>query len=267
MYSNEEIERLTDEYNALLREYHELIKTITIQGQSLTNDLAKEYILHGASRRISVLRRSVENIFRIFPLETIQLLQQDDLYDVQINLHAFVMNLYGVFENCAWAFVIYHDLKEVIGDRNRISLFKKETKKHLPEPIISYLRSQSMIDWHKYILSYRDSLAHRIPLYIPPSAFTEEDSVKYRQLQEEQMECFRKFAEGYSDTAIVDRTRQIFTELSAIGSPCPAFLHSLTEDEIARQMLIHPQLICDSRTIIEFTNLFLQEWKTKRKNN
>jgi hypothetical protein len=33
------------------------------------------------------------------------------LADVQINLHAFVMNLYGIYDNWAWAYVLRHDLE------------------------------------------------------------------------------------------------------------------------------------------------------------
>ncbi len=260
MYSPDEIETISREHIMLTREYYELTKSITVQGQALTNDRAREHMLHGIGRRVFVLKRAVENIFRIFPLDTTTLLSQDDLHDVQINLHAFTMNLYGVFENCAWAFVIFHDLENIIGSRLKISLFKNDTKRHLPEALQNYLNLQSNKDWHKYLKSYRDSLAHRIPLYIPPANFTSEDSERYNELQEEQMQCFRDYAGGDGDFSLLDRAEQIGAELTGIGSPFPVFLHSLPDDTTG-PIMIHPQLISDSRAVIEFVNLFLKEWR------
>ncbi len=263
MYSSEKIKTITGEYSALMGEYYELAKSITVQGQSLTSDRTKEHLLHGVGRRIFVIRRAVENIFSLFPPDTTRKLSQDALYDVQINLQAFTMNLYGIFENCAWAFVIFHDLETDIGNWSGISLFRRETKRYLPKSLKNYLNTQDMKDWQKYIKSYRDSLAHRIPLYIPPANFTDDDAERYSTLEEERMECFRQFAEENGELALVDRVEQIAVELADIGSPTPVFLHSLTHADATEPIQIHLQMISDSRAIIEFVNLFLREWKTR----
>lgn len=261
MYSAENIVILNREYDILLSEYHTLAQTIVIQGQSLPNGRTKEQVLFGVGRRISVLRRAVENIFTIFPPNTTLLLSRDTLIDVQINLHAFTMNLYGLFENCAWCFVIYHNLEETIRDRRRISLFHRQTKRYLPERIKSYLETENFKDWLVYLKSYRDALAHRIPLYIPPSNFNNEQSVMYNRLEEEQMMCIRQMATGDTSNSLLEHLEEINLELERLGSPSPFFLHSISEnDDTTRPIYIHPQLISDSRAIIEFTTLFLGEW-------
>lgn len=263
MYSETNLKKITLEYEELLKEFHKLSKSIVVQGQALTNARVKEHVLHGVGRRIFVLRRAVENIFTFFSPGTTALLKRDTLYDVQINLHAFTMNLYGVFENCAWAFVVFHDLEQDIGNRLGISLFKTKTKEYLPESLKFYLNSSVTVKWHKYLKSYRDSLAHRIPLYIPPANFTDEDTKKYKSLEKEQMECFSKFANGDENSTVIDRAEEISQELEAIGSPSPFFLHSLTEDNTEEPIFMHLQLIIDSKAIIEFLDLFLKEWQEK----
>ena len=262
MYSTENIEIFNREYDILLLEYHTLAQTIVIQGQSLPNGRTKEQVLFGVGRRISVLRRAVENIFTTFPPNTTQLLSRDALIDVQINLHAFTMNLYGLFENFAWCFVIYHNLEETIGDRRRISLFHRQTKRYLPERIKIYLETQNFKDWLVYLKSYRDSLAHRIPLYIPPANFTNEHTEMYNRLEEEQMECIRQMANEDNSNLLLERLEEINLELERLGTPSPIFLHSISEDDdTTRPIYIHPQIISDSRAIIEFTTLFLGEWQ------
>ena len=261
MYSPTQIEIITREYANLLREYRSVTESITVQGQDLPEGRVKEYLLHGIARRVSVLERAVENIFTLFPLTTSDVLPRNTLYDVQVNLHAFTMNLYGIFENCAWCFVLFHDLQSIIEDPRKISLFSRPTKRYLPETLINYLGTQNFTNWSKYLKSYRDSLAHRIPLYVPPATFTEADRERYNLLQAEQMECFRSYADGDICEELVNRAEQINLELESIGSPCPTFLHSFTDDTGNIPVAIHPQLISDSRSVIEFLNLFLDKWQ------
>lgn len=62
-------------------------------GYALADARAKEYILHGMGRRLKILKRCLANVFEIFPPSRTQPLKHDDLNEVQISLHAFVMNL------------------------------------------------------------------------------------------------------------------------------------------------------------------------------
>jgi hypothetical protein len=77
------------------------------QSAFAANERAREYLRSGVGRRLRVLHRTLSNMFELFPVETVQPLDRDDLDDAQINLHAFIMNLYGLFDNLAWAFVLH----------------------------------------------------------------------------------------------------------------------------------------------------------------
>ncbi len=146
-YSDALVARLTDERPVIVAELENLLVQCMLQGEASSRPRVKEHLTQGAGRRIMVLKRSVENIFTLFPLTTTRPLRSDRLSDVQINLHAFVMNLYGVFDNWAWAFVIRHDLEGKIR-RERVGLFSEQTKKYLPPSIKNYVSEPATSRWY-----------------------------------------------------------------------------------------------------------------------
>jgi hypothetical protein len=172
-YSAHQALHITNEKHAVVQELEGLLLQINLQGEGSTDAKVREHLLHGAGRRVWVLKRCIENVFMFFPLETKLPLQRDALSDVQINLHAFVMNLNGIYDNWAWAYVLRHNLEEKIGGRRKVGLFMASTGKHLPEVLAAYLTDTETIKWYeKYVKPFRDALAHRIPLYIPPAELT-----------------------------------------------------------------------------------------------
>jgi len=69
IYSAEQIERITLEEIKVLHNLHELRMTLISQiAPILESDRAKEYLLHGICRRLSVLHCSIRNVFDIFPV-------------------------------------------------------------------------------------------------------------------------------------------------------------------------------------------------------
>jgi len=85
-----------------------------------------------------------------------------------------LINISGVFDNLGWVFVYERDLfgkaKDGKIDRNGVGLFIKKTQDKLKPELRAYLDSNPIKSWHEdYSKKYRDSLAHRIPLYVPPS--------------------------------------------------------------------------------------------------
>lgn len=222
-------------------------------GQTVNNARAREHMLHGAARRLGVIRRSVENIFNLFPPSLDRPLARDALDDIEINLHAFVINLNGIFDNWAWAFVLRHDLESDIGDRRNVGLFKGKTQRLLPATLKEYLESMTMTQWHEhYLKSYRDALAHRIPLYLPPAEWTQEESEHYNRLEAEKIECIKSMR--------WERLEAVRAEQGKIGRPCLTFLHAFSKEEASRPVYLHPQLLCDSKAVVEFGTKYLGAW-------
>jgi hypothetical protein len=252
-YSPDQVSNLLIEHKAVLSGLQSLLLECIVQGHSIAEPRVQEHLLHGAGRRVSLLDRTLQNVFEVFPPSTERPLAEEARADVQINLQAFVMNLCGIFDNWAWAFVIQHDLESEIGGRRNVGLFNNATKKHLPEPITSYLESPGITRWYnEYLKNYRDALAHRIPLYIPPAMFTMEEGERYNKLENEKFECIKS-----SDLGRLD---QIWEEQATIGKPCLTFLHSFSGEDSSRPFLLHPRLLCDAKVVVEFGCLYFEHW-------
>lgn len=251
-YSEEQIENIKKQYSKVCQGLQDLMLQTVVAGQESTHAGVKEHLLHGAGRRLGVIKKSIENIFNEFPPTTTRPLSRDVLHDVQINLHAYVMNLYGIFDNWAWAFIYRHDLLLQVGGKHGVGLFHKNTTMYLPQPLRDYLSSETITRWHeKYLKSYRDALAHRIPLYIPPAEFTPEESDRYNQIETEKIELIKAMA--------WQRLDELYEEQANIGRPSFVFLHSY-EEEPPKPVLFHPQLLCDGLAIIEFGSLYTAQW-------
>lgn len=253
-YSEDQIAELEQKRFNVLADLVELKLELLIQGKNLDpNSQTCEHLVQGAGRRIAVIRRAVENIFRLFPLSTNHPLSTDTLEDVQINLHAFLINLAGIYDNWAWAYVSKHGLEGRIGGRKKIGMFIEATRSKLPIPLKDYLVSTSSKTWYEeYAKSYRDALAHRIPPYIPPAAFTQEESIDHQKLEAEKINCIvnRQWT----------RVDAIWLEQGNLGTPCFTFLHSINENTKLKPIMLHPQILSDAMAVTEFGRLFLKHW-------
>jgi hypothetical protein len=112
----------------------------------------------------------------------------------------------------------------------------------LPGALRDYLASPDISSWHeKYLKGYRDALAHRIPLYIPPASWTKEDSALYEQLEMQKAECIshREW----------DRLDTVWAEQDSIGKACPVFLHQFSGEEASQPIFLHPQVLNDGITV------------------
>lgn len=253
-YSPRQIEEWSDNLHSVLSDLQDLMLKTIVEGQPLSvESQVREHLLHGAGRRLRTVHRAIQRIFQLFPLDQKRPLDSESLSDVQTNLHAFVMNLYGLNDNWAWAFVLRHDLLAAIGDRRKVGLFHPATQRHLPTALREYLTSEDLTKWHtEYAKSFRDALAHRIPPYVPPAEFTEAEGHRYNQLEAEKVECIKQMR--------WERIDEICAEQGGLGRPSFVFFHAYTEDERPRPVFLHPQLLSDGMGAVDFGRLFLRHW-------
>lgn len=222
----------------------------------IPNERVKEYMFHGVGRRLNVLRQAIINVFDHFPPSTAAKLDRDALINVQINLQAFFINLIGVFDNWAWSFVHLHQLEGDVGGRLNVDMFKSRTQRLLPQELQQHLSSERMTRWHsEYLKNYRDALAHRIPLYIPPASLTPAEQGRYDALEAQRLRLMQQHQ--------WKQLGEMVEEQDAIGTPCFTFLHSFSEGGALRPILIHPQMLSDASTVVEFGNLFLAHWRER----
>lgn len=252
-YSAALAESLTHDANEVRDQLDQVLLALGREASEFLPPKSAEHLSQGAGRRIGVIGHCIKTIFEKFPPTRQKPLGRSDLYDVQIAHHAFVINLYGFFENLAWAFVLRHSLDDKLGDRRKIGLFLKATQRLLPDAIRSYLAGPTMVAWHdEYLKNYRDALAHRVPLYIPPSTLTDADVVELNTIAQ------------HEEAAITERNWNALDKLRerklSVGRACLFFAHSYSDSEDPRPIYLHPQVLCDAKTIVDFVPIFLSNW-------
>ncbi|MGO1068426.1 hypothetical protein [Lysobacter sp. CA199] len=249
MFTEKQLSDMQQELTSLHRRFIALQAKVTSEFSiTLTEESAREYALHGVSRRLGTIHRTVENIFSIFPPSRTNPLSRAAVTDTSIQLHAFAINVSGIQDNLAWVFVHEH---KIAIKRLEVGLFHPKTQFHLPIAFATYLRTSAIADWHKiYAKDYRDALAHRIPLYVPPTQFTDADKHAYVALQASSMEAIRK--------GDFELCNSIQDQIENLGSACPMFVHSLSTKE--GPLILHPQVISDALTVVELVETFLTHW-------
>lgn len=244
--TEEQAEKILKEYQRLAYRLRYLpLELLSSVSPKLKSERAREYLSHGIGRRLGVMSRCLDNVFSIFPPGRSNLLQRAELADIQINLHAFVINVYGLLDNVAWMYVCERGMENQIkGGRAGVGLFSKNTQRHLPESLVAYLNSDNIKAWYSdYAKNYRDALAHRIPLYVPPFTLIRKNAGRYRELDSEIWERIRSH-----DFDLVERLTE---EKEALGIVCAAFTHSYSDTDASRPVLLHAQIICDALTVEE----------------
>lgn len=148
------------------------------------NEQSKHYSEQGFARRIQVLRRCIDNVFKIIPPGTVKVPSKARLHDAQINIQAFLANVYGIVDNLAWIWVYERDLSASIP-RRHVGLGKenKAVRSSLSVELQSYL--DTMDEWFDYLSDFRHALAHRIPVYIPPGMVQQKNVDAYNAIRRE----------------------------------------------------------------------------------
>ena len=241
-YSPEQIRELETTCKHVLNKLPDLWVMLARDVASNLNYIeAREHIGHGVCRRLTIIQRCRQNIFIIFPVRRKKLLSDEERVDLEINLHSFLINIHGLPDNLAWAYVLDHkiDISPL-----HVGLFHKKTQQHLPVDIRSYLASEPISSWHRdYAKNYRDALAHRVPPYVPPSICTPSHEQEYRELHEREGQAIK---EGNFELAI-----ELGAAKHAVGIICPAFMHSFLDKDAIKPITLHPQLAVDTRTVMQ----------------
>jgi hypothetical protein len=172
--------------------------------------------------------------------------------DAAINIQAFVMNAFGCCENLAWLWVLEKDIRRQNGAELPQGWIGLGPDYHTVRASFSqvfrdYLNTRQV--WFEHLKDFRDALAHRIPLYIPPFTVAPEDGKRWAELgAEANAALFR------GDLA---REAELKADQRALTRFQPIMTHSLNAG--ANVVVFHPQLLADFNTIHEIAGEFLTE--------
>jgi hypothetical protein len=207
---------------------------------------AQEYARHGFARRIQTLGRCVQNVFRIIPPGVAEVPSKHRLYDVQINIQAAIANAYGCVDNLAWVWV--HEQGLSIEPR-RVGLRKHNAavRASLSPYFRDYLDTREK--WFAYLTEYRDALAHRIPLYIPPGNVRPKDIDAYNDLTTRMDTAINSFRPEEYDRLSKEQEKLLVFQ--------PIMGHSL--GEMTAPYWFHVQLLADFATAEELGSKMLAE--------
>lgn len=223
-------------------------KLLALATPKLKNSHAKEYLQHGLCRRLKLINKTIKNIYEIFPPDRTKKLSMDELDNAQINLHAFSINTYGALDNIAWIYALENQFTDLLENPIKIGLFRKELKTKLPQELKDYINNPTINRWfNDYAKNYRDALAHRIPLYIPPLSLNPAEVSRYTELEDQKLTAIKNLE--------FELLQALEAEQERLGSISHTYLHSFAHDK-SRPVALHPQILADGFTILEISDRF-----------
>lgn len=186
---------------------------------------AKEFAYNGFSRRLGTLIHCIDQVFEALPPTLQAIPKRDTVLSATTAIQSFVLNAFGCLDNLAWIWVEERPVLDKNGDPLnplRVGLGKKnaEVRASFSPEFNGYLDSrQDWIDHH--LKGFRDSLAHRIPLYIPPFFVDPKNADEYNRLEADSAAALAAHnPDGYD--ALQD-------EQEKLGFYRPWMTHSITE--------------------------------------
>ena len=213
-----------------------------------------EYAKQGFCRRLETLVRSVDRVYELLPPDQEAIPESKVVVDAAIAIQAFTMNAFGCLDNIAWIWVYEKEIKNGDGtelQRKRVGLKKKHVYEKLTKEFQAYLVSRQ--EWFDQLVNFRDALAHRIPLYIPPYVVPKANVIKYNELEKKKWEEPAK-----SDPVAFENVKMEQLKLCQF---VPGMMHSIFEE--SPQVEFHSQLLNDYVTIDEHGLTLVEELDRK----
>jgi hypothetical protein len=252
-FSADKIRELREEHAKLFVKCHKLIEAYVYR--TYWCDKAKEYAIHGVSRRMKIIIRCVDNTFLALPPEVATLPLTDDLADAVINIQSFVFNIFGAIDNLAWIWVSEKGLLE----KNETPLRPRSVglgKKNMVVRGSLSVRFQEYLNeldsWFENLENFRHALAHRIPLYIPPYTVANGNMAAYEQIQGLMNEAMKNL--NFEEYDRLER------EQKALASFAPVITHSF--EERSNPIYFHYQMLADFNTVEKIGNMMLENINT-----
>lgn len=158
-------------------------------------------------------------LFRLSMMEEAIIILDDELSKAQgplsphlairlsLFLNAYYLNLAGSLDNLAWALTYHHNLLNNIDEDNRkhrtfAQLLDKKFLAALRQSGLDQLSAEiePFHDWYWEMREFRDPAAHRIPLIVPPTVYSDDDVKESQRLDTEAAELIAKgeYDEGMS---------------------------------------------------------------------
>ena len=276
MFQPDDLKKLKDGYSQVFQKYKNLL--LMYMRLELDNPEAQEYKQQGFLRRINTLKRCVQNVYEICPPDKSDKPSNDELIDLAINIQSFVFTIFGCIDNLAWIWVKENNFQ---CRKKEVCFSNPKIKNKLSPEFREYIDSDKFKKWFKSLEDFRHALAHRIPLYVPPSILTSAEAEKSHDFEKQKWEIHRNVSSLTNQTngeclpiaelnnllALQDKKFEKMDQLSLeqdnLGKFVPVMTHSFNEN--SPQVDFHDQLLKDWNMIIELSSLFLNALNDQKK--
>ncbi len=217
-------------------------KTILIT-QNLSNDNAKYYMLYGAGRRLNMIFYAYQEITHVAYDKRTEPLSHDEQLILSREINIIYMHLRGVLDNFAWC-LLYERQPELVDTihRNDVGLFSQKFRRQCAAFVEIEEKIKEHDAWHDEVQERRNPVAHRIPLYVPPSVITQEEAKSYHALD-------NRINDNLNSLKL-DEARLALDEINTIGTFYPYFVHHPNEPHIP----IYPTIPTDMTHLIRIGN-------------
>ena len=184
----------------------------------------------------------IENTFSAIPTNFDEVPTLEQTGEMMIQVQAFIFNVFGCLDNLAWMWVLERNVTKDDGQplpRGWIGLRpdNKDVRKSLGQELRQVL--EGMDDWFTDLESLRHSLAHQIPLYVPPFSVSPHNAEKYRELEQSIFELVLQRDEAQARAQEYERDSLRFFRPWIVGS----------WDWQQKVIQFHPKMLCDFKTV------------------
>jgi hypothetical protein len=218
----------------------------------LTNANARYYMQFGAGRRLGMMFYAYRDITLTAHPQRTDPLTHPEQQDLSRDINVLYMHTRGVLDNYAWC-LLYETSPEaaqkiVAEDKGRqqVDLFHPKFRSLCPAFADIERQINAHAEWNADLKQRRDPAAHRIPLYIPSSAITEEEGPIYQLLSEQHIE--------YAAQRRFEESDEAFDAMQALGRFMPCFVHHPDDGPIP----IYPTVPTDMAHLIRISAIIEQ---------
>ena len=202
------------------------------------------------------IHRCILNIYSMWSLDKNINISDEIKRDTTINLDSFLINLYGCFDDLAYVWVNerpgFKEInKQAIGLMNQ----HKEIRRTFSRELQNLLKKYD--PWLATLKDRRDSLAHRVPPYIPPYQIAPENQEKHRALEEEYHRVLISDRNSNKKIKKLDDLKKSLESLRIYNNPTVGY----SSTEGVKVFVLHPQLINDWKALLVISEAFLNELK------
>ena len=250
MYTSEQAEELKMEAAGIPIRTRQFM--LALPEKKFTSPLAKEYLYNGYTRRLTTIARCVENVFRLLPPDYEAIPSKELLKDTEISIQSFTFNLFGAVDNLAWIWVEESELRKANGKKLAKPQIGFNSRCELVRNSLSpefRARLAEFDEWYAHLEDFRHTLAHRIPLYIPPYCVDPKNKDLFEELERDKSRAVWDI-----NLPAYKKAEAAQAELSHFQ---PFITHSISEQ--AGRVPFHAQLIADFNTLDDISDWLFRE--------